>query len=83
MEKNSPIHETREMDSPSLSTLHESCSRFESKGEMDEQNPQNWSNTRKTLLFIALMSSSLLADGYGMGWHADYTPSNGMGDFNQ
>lgn len=67
MEKNSPIHETREMDSPSLSTLHESCSRVGSKGEMDEQNPQNWSNTRKTLLFIALMSSSLLADG-AMVW---------------
>lgn len=50
-------------DSPSLS-LQETCSRSKSKNEMDEKNPQDWSHTRKTLLFIALMSSSLLADGY-------------------
>ncbi|KAJ5112056.1 hypothetical protein N7532_000101 [Penicillium argentinense] len=35
--------------------------------DMDPRNPQNWSSTRKTLLFIALMSSSLLADG-AMVW---------------
>lgn len=30
---------------------------------MESQHPRNWSSTRKTLLFTALMSSSLLADG--------------------
>lgn len=30
----------------------------------DLLNPQNWSPWRKRLIFTALMSSSLLADGY-------------------
>ncbi|KAF7713416.1 Uncharacterized protein PECH_001575 [Penicillium ucsense] len=34
---------------------------------MDKNNPRNWSRARKTLLFVSLMSSSLLADG-GMVW---------------
>lgn len=29
----------------------------------DPRNPQNWSRLKKGLLFTALMSSSLLADG--------------------
>lgn len=29
----------------------------------DPKNPKNWSNTRKHLIFAALMSSSLLCDG--------------------
>lgn len=66
MEKHSPVNEAHEMDSSSLSqdaSTHEVHS-GESKGDMDERNPQNWSQRRKTLLFLALMSSSLLADGY-------------------
>ncbi|RMD41466.1 hypothetical protein DV735_g3635, partial [Chaetothyriales sp. CBS 134920] len=35
----------------------------------DERNPQNWSPWTKRLVFVALMSSSLLADG-GMIWGA-------------
>jgi hypothetical protein len=65
MEKHSP-DDVREMDSPSLSqdaSAHEVQS-GEMKGDTDERNPQNWSQRRKTLLFLALMSSSLLADGY-------------------
>lgn len=30
----------------------------------DMANPRNWSTTKKRLLFAALISSSLLADGY-------------------
>ncbi len=30
----------------------------------DERNPQNWSPWKKRLVFLALMSSSILADGY-------------------
>lgn len=29
----------------------------------DAKDPKNWSNTRKHLIFAALMSSSLLCDG--------------------
>lgn len=63
MEKPCPFEDTREMDgTASLSQSHET---LDSKdGVMDPRNPQNWSSTRKTLLFVALMSSSLLADGY-------------------
>jgi hypothetical protein len=62
MEKLSPLEEAREMDSSaSLSQSHET---HDSKdGVMDPRNPQNWTSTRKTLLFVSLMSSSLLADG--------------------
>lgn len=31
---------------------------------IDMDNPRNWSLTKKRLLFAALLSSSLLADGY-------------------
>lgn len=30
----------------------------------DMKNPRNWSRMRKTMLFVSLMGSSLLADGY-------------------
>jgi hypothetical protein len=29
----------------------------------DDRNPQNWSARKKRLLFLALMSSSILCDG--------------------
>ncbi|KAK5189460.1 hypothetical protein LTR96_010136 [Exophiala xenobiotica] len=35
----------------------------------DDRNPQNWSPWKKRLIFLALMSSSILADG-GMTWGA-------------
>lgn len=62
MEKPNLCEEARVMDSAaSLSQSHET---HDSKdGVMDPRNPQNWSSTRKTLLFVSLMSSSLLADG--------------------
>lgn len=30
----------------------------------DATNPRNWTSARKTMLFVSLMTSSLLADGY-------------------
>lgn len=30
----------------------------------EDRNPRNWSPTKRRLMFIALMSSSILADGY-------------------
>jgi hypothetical protein len=36
---------------------------LESADPSDTSNPQNWSSTKKALLFGALMSSSILADG--------------------
>lgn len=72
MEKDSPINEVREMDSPSPSVSRDvsyenKLDEAKEKMDMDERNPKNWTKTRKTLLFIALMSSSLLADG-AMVW---------------
>lgn len=63
MEKPSPMDTLREMDE--LSSLSQSHETHEMKevDPMDSRNPRNWSATRKTLLFVSLMSSSLLADG--------------------
>ncbi len=36
---------------------------FETPDPTDTRNPQNWSRTKKNLVFVALMSSSILADG--------------------
>jgi len=39
----------------------------------DARSPKNWSTTKKHLIFVALMSSSLLCDGYvgsHEGWMA-------------
>lgn len=55
------MDDTHEMDDVSPSgSPHQPA---KEAGAMDAQNPRNWSSMRKTLLFIALMSSSLLADG--------------------
>lgn len=55
------MDETREMDNVSPSgSPHQPAKEADT---IDAQNPRNWSSMRKTLLFIALMSSSLLADG--------------------
>lgn len=61
MSKLAPVDELTESDgtvspSRSLDPKH--------PASMDSQDPREWSSTRKTLLFVALMSSSLLADGY-------------------
>ncbi|KIW21288.1 hypothetical protein PV08_01868 [Exophiala spinifera] len=50
---------SNENDQPSLDGL----------GSDDSQSPQNWSPWKKRLLFLALMSSSILADG-GMTYGA-------------
>jgi len=63
MEKPCPFEDTREMDG--TTSLSQSRETLDSKEDvMDFRNPQNWSTTRKSLLFVSLMSSSLLADGY-------------------
>lgn len=67
MEKLSQLDILREMDEEaSLSQSHETHEVHEKEevDTLDSKNPQNWSSTRKTLLFASLMSSSLLADGY-------------------
>ncbi|KAL3704586.1 hypothetical protein TMatcc_008257 [Talaromyces marneffei ATCC 18224] len=38
--------------------------RVHNSSSSDMANPRNWSTTKKRLLFAALISSSLLADGY-------------------
>lgn len=37
---------------------------LESVDPSDTLNPQNWSPWKKRMVFLALMSSSILADGY-------------------
>ncbi|KAJ5809094.1 uncharacterized protein N7503_001312 [Penicillium pulvis] len=64
MSKLAPVDELTESDgtvSPSRSLDHKH------PAPMDSQDPREWSSTRKALLFVALMSSSLLADG-AMVW---------------
>jgi hypothetical protein len=68
MEKPALTESTHEMDEASPSPSH-STQGFKSTGadsEMDNDvaNPRNWTQGRKTLLFLSLMTSSLLADGY-------------------
>lgn len=46
-----------------LSNDHGEPSVLEGPDPSDPLNPQNWSPWRKRLLFLALMSSSILADG--------------------
>lgn len=41
----------------------------------DHLNPQNWPRWKKTSLFVALMSSSILCDG-GMTWGASLFVAN-------
>lgn len=67
MEKPSPVYFTQEMAASASSSLEthelEECD-FDSDLEVkDPLNPRNWSSARKTMLFVSLMTSSLLADG--------------------
>lgn len=61
MEKPLTMADLREMDEDT--SLSHSSDMHQSKEVMDS-HPRDWSSTRKTLLFVSLMSSSLLADGY-------------------
>jgi hypothetical protein len=74
MEKPTTIDNMREVEieidgatsSPSLSHSQEmalSDRELKNADPSDMKNPRNWSRTRKTLLFVSLMGSSLLADG--------------------
>lgn len=68
MEKPSLVYSTHEMAASASSSLGTQ----ELKGGYsnsdvkagDPLNPRNWSSARKTMLFVSLMTSSLLADGY-------------------
>lgn len=54
----------RELDEEASLSRSQETRETKEVDALDSQNPQNWSSTRKTLLFVSLMSSSLLADGY-------------------
>ena len=70
MEKSTPIHNMSEVEIDRATSASHSQEMNFSDRELknadtsDRKNPQNWSRTRKTLLFVSLMGSSLLADGY-------------------
>ncbi|KAJ5260783.1 hypothetical protein N7505_009133 [Penicillium chrysogenum] len=71
MEKPSPVYFTHEMAASASSSLgtHElkECDNNSDVEARDPLNPRNWSSARKTMLFVSLMTSSLLADG-AMVW---------------
>ncbi|KAJ6100478.1 hypothetical protein N7499_000108 [Penicillium canescens] len=67
MEKLFTIESMRDMENASPSQSHETRDFKDVAESRDSLNPRNWSSTRKTLLFISLMTSSLLADG-AMVW---------------
>jgi hypothetical protein len=69
MEKPVPFYTMHEMEAASPSSSRETQEWKESQTDSvvesnDRLNPRNWSSARKTLLFVSLMTSSLLADGY-------------------
>lgn len=64
MEKPFTMETVRESDEDSSLAQSWESPQCKEVDSMDSPNPQDWSPTRKTLLFLALMSSSLLADGY-------------------
>lgn len=65
VEKLEPVNEMHEMHETDIvhSLCHGQGPKEPDGVDRQDQDPRNWSSTRKTLLFIALMSSSLLADG--------------------
>lgn len=71
MEKPSLMDALRELDEEASLPRSQDSETRETKevDALDSQNPQNWSSSRKTLLFVSLMSSSLLADGYASPCH--------------
>lgn len=66
MEKPSLMNTLRELDEEASLSRSQETRETKELDVLDSQNPQHWSSTRKTLLFVSLMSSSLLADGYGI-----------------
>jgi hypothetical protein len=64
MEKLFTIESMRDMENASPSQSYEARDFKDESESRDSLNPRDWSSTRKTLLFISLMTSSLLADGY-------------------
>lgn len=74
-----PVAELNESEgTASLSRSHEDReSNFKASNSMESDDPRNWSSSRKTLLFIALMSSSLLADG-AMVWGSTLVTQQAM-----
>jgi hypothetical protein len=68
MEKPSPVYFTHEMAASASSSLGtyelKECDNNSDVEARDPLNPRNWSSARKTMLFVSLMTSSLLADGY-------------------
>ena len=64
MEKLFTIESMRDMENASPLQSYEARDFKDESESRDSLNPRNWSSTRKTLLFISLMTSSLLADGY-------------------
>ncbi|KAJ5260514.1 hypothetical protein N7478_012119 [Penicillium angulare] len=74
-----PVAELNESDgTASLSRSNEDHeSNLKASNSMESDDPRNWSSARKTLLFIALMSSSLLADG-AMVWGSTLVTQQAM-----
>ncbi|KAJ5772778.1 hypothetical protein N7457_007674 [Penicillium paradoxum] len=70
MEKPATVFNTLEMEAATPSRSQEKQEWKDTDSDVasgDPLNPRNWTSTRKTLLFVSLMSSSLLADG-AMVW---------------
>ncbi|KGO67500.1 Major facilitator superfamily domain, general substrate transporter [Penicillium italicum] len=70
MEKPSPVYFTHEMVASTSSFEMQELKEHDPNSEVkarDHLNPRNWSSARKTMLFVSLMTSSLLADG-AMVW---------------
>jgi hypothetical protein len=65
-EKPSSVYFTHEMAASAPSFITQNLEKCDSNSnvERDPLNPRNWSSSRKTMLFVSLMTSSLLADGY-------------------
>jgi hypothetical protein len=68
MEKPSLTESTHELETACASASHSThdlkSADADSETATDVMNPRNWTQRRKTLLFVSLMTSSLLADGY-------------------
>ncbi|KAJ5915285.1 hypothetical protein N7454_011039 [Penicillium verhagenii] len=68
MSRLAPVDELTESDGTiSPSCFHSRSLDKQHQAPMESRDPREWSSGRKTLLFMALMSSSLLADG-AMVW---------------
>lgn len=61
------ISETKNFENtqpvPAMQEEHDPAQLFKERDLNDTQDPRNWGPVKKGLLFTALISSSLLADG--------------------